>query len=294
LSSYPYYELVRGGVRMKINKQKLSVINVLILTVIFVILQQNTGLADHHSEHKEEKHVEWQQLNKLAEESLNLTNKQEFAASRKLINDLASRFLTIETGKYLERIDQAHILLETILNAKEALNQVDPLKGQANQKVLKMRLALDAVSHKKQPLWINYYPVVAKDIDQLRFALEQDKRDLFYHTINSQLAHFEMVRPALIISHPQEIVEQLESQMKYINDHKSELWNNKDQTILMINQIDRQFKLAFFQEVENSMQPFLLIILGIGTLIGSVLSYVAWRKYKGETARKTVVWRKHQ
>jgi sporulation protein YpjB len=279
---------------MKTNKLKLTVINVLILTVIFVILQQNTGLADHKPKHREEKQVEWQQLNKLAEESLYLTNKQEFAASRKLISDLATRFLALETGKYLERLDQAHILLETILQAKEALNQVDPLKGQAVQKVLKMRLALDAVSHKKQPLWINYYPTVAKDIDQLRFALEQDKRDLFYRTINSLSAHFEMVRPALIISHPQEVVVQLESQMRYINDHKSELWNNKDQSVQMINQIDRQFKIAFFQEVDNSIQSFLLIILGIGTLIGSVLSYVAWRKYKGETARKTVVWRKHQ
>jgi sporulation protein YpjB len=279
---------------MKTNKQKLTVINVLILTIIFIILQQKTGLADHQPQHREEKQVEWQQLNKLAEESLYLTNKQEFAASRKLINDLATRFLAIETGKYLERLDQAHILLETILQAKEALNQVDPLKGQAVQKVLKMRLALDAVSHKKQPLWINYYPTVAQDIDQLRFALEQDKRDLFYRTINSQLAHFEMVRPALIISHPQEVVVQLESQLRYINNNKSELWNNKDQTVLMINQIERQLKVAFFQEVDNSVQSFLLIILGIGTLIGSVLSYVAWRKYKGETARKTVVWRKHQ
>jgi sporulation protein YpjB len=279
---------------MKTNKLKLSIINILVLTIIFVILQQNIGLADHDPQHKEENQTEWQQLNKLAEESLYLVNKQEFAASRKLVNDLASRFLAIETGKYVERLDQAHILLEIILQAKESLNQVDPLKGQAKQKVLKMMLALDAVSHKKQPLWINYYPTVAKDINQLRFALEQDKRDLFYHTINNLSAHFEMVRPALIISHPQEVVVQLESLMRYINDHKSELWTNKDQAVQMINQIDRQMKIAFFQKVENSIQSFLLIILGIGTLIGSVLSYVAWRKYKGETERKTVVWRKHQ
>jgi sporulation protein YpjB len=292
LSSPPYYEVVRGGVRMKKKKLGLYIINVLVLVTIMMLSFQNVGLADHHPKHLEEDQAQWQRLNQLAEKSLSLANKQEFEASRKLVSDLSVQFLAVEIGKYVERVDQAHILLETIQQAEESLNSIDPIKGQAEQKVLRMRLALDAVSHKKQPLWLNYYPTMAKALNELRYAIEQNKSDYFYRSINRLSAHFEMVRPSLIISHPQEVVVQLDSQLRYINENKSELWNNKDKMMQMINAVERQMKVAFFQDVENTNQTFLFIIFGIGTLICTVLSYVAWRKYRGETDRKIVVWKK--
>lgn len=292
MSLLPYYEVVRGGIPMRDSKRLTYIINVVVLVLILMFPNQSIGLADQTVHVENEKQAKWQKLNQLAEESLLFAKKQEFGASKNSLNELSALFISIEIGQYVNRIEQAQILLETIVQAKESLNPLQPNQEQVEQKILRMRLALDAVSHKKQPLWINYYPTMAKTISELMYTLEHNERDRFYHLLNQLSVQFEMVRPAIIVSHPPGVAEKTESQLSYIQSNKGELWQNKDQAMQMLKAFERQIKIAFFQKVDNSLQSFLFIILGIGTLICSVLSYVAWRKYKGEKDRKTVVWKR--
>lgn len=277
---------------MRGSKVLKNIINVVVLALILMYPHQNIGLADQAEVLEDEKQAKWQKLNQLAEAALLFAKKQEFAASTKSINDLAAHFIRIEIGQYVDRIEQAQILLDSIVQAKNTLNPIEPNQEQVERKIWRLRLALDAVSHKKQPLWINYYPTLAKTISEVMYSLEHNKRDRFYHLLNQLSAQFEMVRPAMIVSHPPGVVEKLDSQLSYLQTNKGELWQNKDQAMQMLKAIERQLKTAFFQKVDNSLQSLLFIILGIGTLICSVLSYVAWRKYKGERERKTVVWRR--
>lgn len=280
---------------MRGSKVLKNIINVVVLALILMYPHQNIGLADQADQKEvleDEKQAKWQKLNQLAEAALLFAKKQEFAASKKSINDLAAHFIRIEIGEYVDRIEQAQILLDSIVQAKNTLNPIEPNQEQVERKIWRLRLALDAVSHKKQPLWINYYPTLAKTINEVMYSLEHNKRDRFYHLLNQLSAQFEMVRPAMIVSHPPGVVEKLDSQLSYLQTNKGELWQNKDQAMQMMKAIERQLKTAFFQKVDNSLQSLLFIILGIGTLICSVLSYVAWRKYKGERERKTVVWRR--
>lgn len=271
------------------------IINVVVLALILMYPHQNIGLADQVDQAEvleDEKQAKWQKLNELAEEALLFAKKQEFAASKKSINDLAAHFIRIEIGQYVDRIEQAQILLDSIVQAKNTLNPIEPNQEQVEHKIWRLRLALDAVSHKKQPLWINYYPTLAKTISEVMYSIEHNERDRFYHLLNQLSAQFEMVRPAMIVSHPPGVVEKLDSQLSYLQTNKGELWQNKDRAMQMMKAFERQMKTAFFQKVDNSLQSLLFIILGIGTLICSVLSYVAWRKYKGERERRTVVWRR--
>lgn len=277
---------------MRGSKVLKNIINVVVLALILMYPHQNIGLADQAEVLEDEKQAKWQKLNQLAEAALLFAKKQEFAASTKSINDLAAHFIRIEIGEYVDRIEQAQILLDSIVQAKNTLNPIEPNQEQVERKIWRLRLALDAVSHKKQPLWINYYPTLAKTISEVMYSIEHNERDRFYHLLNQLSAKFEMVRPAMIVSHPPGVVEKLDSQLSYLQTNKGELWQNKDQAMQMLKAIERQLKTAFFQKVDNSLQSLLFIILGIGTLICSVLSYVAWRKYKGERERKTVVWRR--
>lgn len=277
---------------MRGSKVLKNIINVAVLALILMYPHQNIGLADQAEVLEDEKQAKWQKLNQLAEAALLFAKKQEFAASTKSINDLAAHFIRIEIGEYVDRIEQAQILLDSIVQAKNTLNPIEPNQEQVERKIWRLRLALDAVSHKKQPLWINYYPTLAKTISEVMYSIEHNERDRFYHLLNQLSAQFEMVRPAMIVSHPPGVVEKLDSQLSYLQTNKGELWQNKDQAMQMLKAIERQLKTAFFQKVDNSLQSLLFIILGIGTLICSVLSYVAWRKYKGERERKTVVWRR--
>lgn len=161
-----------------------------LMIVVLLLSFHHLGYASHGPDDLESIR-EWQRLNEFAEEALFLLNKNEFEATKKTLNDLSAHFLTLDTAKYLGQVEQVHVILSTIVEAKETLNKVEFDIKQAESKLLRMRLALDAVSHHQQPLWINYYPSFVKTMDDLQYSLEHNNRDLFYHSINLLEKHFE-------------------------------------------------------------------------------------------------------
>jgi sporulation protein YpjB len=277
---------------MKKSKHIIFIVNMIVLLSIVLFSNQSIGLASSHSHHAQAAEKEWERLNKLAEESLFLFKKKEYEASRKRINDLSAYFLQVEIAHYVDRIEQAEILLESIVQAKEALTNVKLDEVLAGNKLMQMNLAIDAVSHKKHPLWIQYYPKVAGSVNDLVYALDGDNRDAFYHSINNLSTHYELVRPAMYVSHEVGVVEKLDSQLDFIINNKNDLWKNKDKAYEMLKLLEKEIKIAFHQETKESSQSLMIILTGIGSLICSVLSYVAWRKYKAEGDRKTIVWKK--
>jgi|GEM_PF-6434754 len=256
------------------------------MIIVLMFSAHPISFANHSAD--EVSNQEWDKINKLADEALFLLGKEEFEATKKRIQDISTLFLSLDTSKYLERVEQVHILLGTVVEAKEALNAVNLDINQAKVKLMKMKLAIDAVSHHKQPLWLNYYPAVAKTISDLFYALEQDNRDLFYLSLNKIQSQYELVRPAMYISHSVGVVEQLDSLLTFLAENKEQVWKDKDQAVELIQTLERQMKLAFFQKVNNNMQSFAILLMGMGTFIGLALTYAAWRKYKGENEKRPV------
>lgn len=276
---------------MKKLKGLLYILTILVYIFIFTFSTQMISYANDIN-NEDEKYQKWQQVNQIAEEVLFLVQKNEFEASRKQLNQLSSYFLSLETGNYVDRVEQAQILIDAIIQAKESLNAVKLDPDQAHKKVLRMRLALDAVSHKKQPLWLNYYPTIVNTMDELMYAVKENNRDAFYYHLNSLAEEYEFVRPSLVISHQLGITEKLDSQIKYIMNQLQNVWDNQERALNLLESLDKDWKVAFFQKNEQSSQSFIFLMVGVGTLICSVLSYVAWRKYKGEKEIKKVIWKK--
>lgn len=276
---------------MKKLKGLLYILTILVYIFIFTFSTQMISYANDIN-NEDEKYQKWQQVNQIAEEVLFLVQKNEFEASRKQLNQLSSYFLSLETGNYVDRVEQAQILIDAIIQAKESLNAVKLDPDQAHKKVLRMRLALDAVSHKKQPLWLNYYPTIVNTMDELMYAVKENNRDAFYYHLNSLAEEYEFVRPSLVISHQLGITEKLDSQIKYIMNQRQNVWDNQERALNLLESLDKDWKVAFFQKNEQSSQSFIFLMVGVGTLICSVLSYVAWRKYKGEKEIKKVIWKK--
>lgn len=276
---------------MKKLKGLLYILTILVYIFIFTFSTQMISYANDIN-NEDEKYQKWQQVNQIAEEVLFLVQKNEFEASRKQLNQLSSYFLSLETGNYVDRVEQAQILIDAIIQAKESLNAVKLDPDQAHKKVLRMRLALDAVSHKKQPLWLNYYPTIENTMDELMYAVKEKNRDAFYYHLNSLAEEYEFVRPSLVISHQLGITEKLDSQIKYIMSQRQNVWDNQERALNLLESLDKDWKVAFFQKNEQSSQSFIFLMVGVGTLICSVLSYVAWRKYKGEKEIKKVIWKK--
>ncbi|WP_202079981.1 sporulation protein YpjB [Caldalkalibacillus salinus] len=229
---------------------------------------------------------EWQQLNTYIKEAQALAEKKEYGAAKQVLEQLERAFINIDMGQYVNRVEQVDILTNTIIQAKQALTRLEPRTEEINQNLLRLRLTFDAVSHQKQPLWLSFYPMVVQTIEELKDALAQDNRDTFYQKVNTLATQFEIVRPALVISHDVGVVEQLDSEVTFLTSDRSERWQNKDHTLSFLEGMMSHVKEAFFQNKEGGLESLVLVLLLIGSVICSVLSYVAWRKYKGEMEEK--------
>lgn len=241
---------------------------------------------------EESKRESWQKLNGLAEQALDLAQRNQWEASKKRLGQLTSHFLALKTGDYVERLEQVQVLTQTIVQAEEALNRVTPDPEEIIQRLLRLRLVLDAVSHHRQPLWLNYYPNIIKTMDELIEALQEDKRDLFYQRINQLASQYEFIRPAIVVSHDAETVAKMDSKIKFLMDKRSELWHDEKRRLAFLEGLEKDWKYIFYQNHQEQSISFIYLMIGMGTLICSVLTYVAWRKYRGEKETKKVVWKK--
>lgn len=258
-------------------------------SAIYTASMAQQQLAQQEQPTAETKHAQWHKLNELAEQALFLIRKNEFAAARNVVTSIEDALLNLELGDYVERLDQAKLLTETVIQTKYALNSIEPDRQAIERKALQMRLTLDAVSHTTQPLWLSLFPSVNKILNDMYKAIEEGNRDLFYQKMNELSNVYQLVRPALFISHKQGVVEQLDSQMAFLTQMNGERWKNKDQTVNVLRSFEQQIKMAFFQKQNQSLQSFIFLLIGITSIICGVLAYVAWRKYKGEN--ETIPWK---
>lgn len=264
----------------------------IIVSIIFLIMLSLPYIGEANQSSDEEPNKEWNKLNELAEQVLYLSQKNEFEAAKKQLGHLSNFFLSLNTGDFVQRIEQVQVLTETIIQAEEAFNRVSPNSEEIEHKLLKLRLVIDAVSHKRQPLWLNYYPTIVQTMDELYAAAKDERRDSFYHYINQLANQHEFIRPALVISHDGQTVEKIDSKMKFLMTKRSELWQDNKNRLAFIEGMEGDWKRLFYQADEENSLSFIYLTVGMAVLICSVLTYVAWRKYKGEKEIKKVVWKK--
>lgn len=245
---------------------------------------------NHPEEGQNEEHAKWQPLNVLAKEALDLVQKKEYAEAKSRVQTLADSFLDIQIGQYVQYPEQAYLIYETIIQAKEALTTAELDDKNIQKKVLRMGLTLQAVSHETAPLWLEYYAVIEKTIMELQYSLKEEDRDQFFLHVNRLSAHYELVRPAIVVSHSPNIYQQLDAHMAYFLNQRSQLWEDTNRTQQMVASLHQQLKVAFFQQGFEK-HSFFYILLGITALVCSILAYVVWKKYQGENQHQKVPWK---
>lgn len=288
---------VRVTDKSKMNKltkqnKKPKIIHTFFVSILVILLIMSTGLVAQADNHVEEE-KQWERLNELAEEAFEFIENKQYEQARAKVNEIASAFLHIKTGEYVAHVEQSHMISEVIIQAKHSLTAVELDEREVYRDVLRLRLVLNAVYHDQKPMWIHFFPKLKKNINDLKSAIEADNRDQFYSHLNELQNNYEYIRPAIVVSHPPYVYNQLDSQMAYFINQGPLLWQNKDRTAEFLDSFERQIEYAFFQREEGQFQSFLYMVLALTLFILTVLCYVAWKKYKGEKQREHVPMKKY-
>jgi sporulation protein YpjB len=207
---------------------------------------------------------------------------------RSNVTQLESQLKQIPLGD-LTSVEGIRALTNSIVETKRVVNavKVDPQRWLFT--TAKMRLAVDALIHAKQPMWVQYYKVFLEDIDQLERAAKAGQGADVQQSFRGFQEHYELIRPSAIIQRDPSTVEAVDSYVSYLQTRVAAQPFQSDQAVEVIA-MAKPILQQLFQKTSDtptfvpigSGDDIWVWTIGIGAVVISVLTYVGWRKYQYE------------
>jgi sporulation protein YpjB len=226
------------------------------------------------------------QLNKLSDEALQLTKSQRYEDAKKILETFSDKFSAVTGLNESFTMDELRIVTVAHNEAVEAMTNSNMEPNERISSVTKFRLVIDAVSSTKQPLWTEMESPIMEVINEAKNAALNGDTVTFHNNLNSFLSLYDTVYPSIKLDVPLETIQKLDTRIHYIDSYRNEIITNANaRQELMALEADLQ---AVFENLtEDEADPSLWwVIISTGSIIIITLSYVGWRKYKGEREKK--------
>lgn len=243
------------------------------VTLIVVFFYSSTSFAQ-----QEEAYRQWSEQ---ADAIYTLVREEQFAEAREGLTQLARSFS--KTNQELSPI-QLQILSDQMIDMDRELTRLSVDWERMHFSALRLRLAFDALSHRHQPLWHQYQGSIKKSLVDLQGAMRSKNEEQLHASLDRLAQNFELIQPALLMVYEPTAVNQAESQVKKIE----ESWENRGGEELQeeLQQLESALDSFFLEDsavtAEQTGPPSMAVILWAGGIIAFVLTYVGWRKYRGE------------
>ncbi|WNR42423.1 sporulation protein YpjB [Paenibacillus roseipurpureus] len=222
-------------------------------------------------------------LNGIAEEMYTLTMSGQVSDARNKLSQIADQIPKIQF-EGITSVEGLNALTQTITEAKRVYNAANYSPAEGQIAVAKIRLATDALTHKNQPMWLQYYKVLLNDSDMMRKQVKANNPGDAIREYGVLVQHIAIIHPSLLISREPSSVEKLDSLLRYIGTQvntKPMPMKQIDSALTSLNAVlDELFMkhkdaLAYVPLTDPN-QPIIWSI-SMGFIIVSVLSYVGWR-----------------
>ncbi|AJS58063.1 sporulation protein YpjB [Paenibacillus sp. IHBB 10380] len=192
----------------------------------------------------------------------------------------------------LTKVEGVHVLAECIVEVKEATAQAQLHPEQWLNASAKLRLAVDSLSHPRQPLWLQYYKVVSEDLNAMQKTLVANNRQALKQAYDSLQGHYELIRPSVVIQREPYEVRTIDSWLSYAGGLSSSGTSETVDIRSMLEQGEELLNELFGKKKDESAfaslsefnLPWRGTIFG-GIFILVILIYVGYRKYRGEQDR---------
>ncbi|MEK4511531.1 MULTISPECIES: sporulation protein YpjB [Paenibacillus] len=191
--------------------------------------------------------------------------------------------------KGLTSVEGIHALAETIMDARETLSRVEVSQEEWIGTSARLRLAVNSLNHQEGALWLQYYKVMADNLQSMEKARVAGDASELKDVFQTFKEHYEVIRSAAIITRDPSEINKFESWLSYVE----RLSNDKTLDLGAIDQgIDLGKSLLKELFGRRADEPVFLPITGYGspwywsTLIGGwivlTLFYTGFRKYRGD------------
>ncbi|TCZ81193.1 hypothetical protein E0485_02645 [Paenibacillus albiflavus] len=269
----------------------------LLLCSLMIVLLGCTSSTDSMNSERLETESTLQQSPERLQKLQSLINMSDTLYKKTLSNDVLGAREELERITLLipeiefsgiSSIEGLHALTGSVMEASRLCNAVKPDMESIKLSAAQIRFATDALTHKNDPLWHQYYELLSSDLTLVGQSVRDVRRVDADNAFAKFIMHMDTIKPAILITKQPEEVERVQSIITYIKSqlrikpHDMKEINKGIQ--LMQSALDQLFDKkdeGAFMPVVPPENPVYWTI-GIGTAILLALTYTAWRMYKGQ------------
>lgn len=249
-----------------------------IISVIFLFSLPLTILANEYT-------TSIERLDRLSDEALQMVKSSRYEEAKRLLEYFSTEFLsTVEQHPF--SIDETRIVTLTNNEAIEAMGNTSLNHDERINRVTKFRLAIDAMTSSNEPLWIEMEGPMMTVFEGMKEAALAGETENFHAHLNSFLSLYEIIYPSMRLDVPLQTVQNIDTRIHYMDNYRQQLLTDET-SHQELDQLEKDLRNLFDQISEDEADPSLWwVIITTGSIIIVTLTYVGWRKYKGEKSKK--------
>lgn len=268
--------------------------------LIFIMMLAAAGCSGGQNEVGAKKEADPQQLKKMAflnqtaDEMYQKAMDGEMMEARNKLLQISDQITNINFAG-VTTIEGLNALTESVTKAKKIYNaaSLSPNEGQVAVSII--RLATDALTHKNQPMWLQYYTLLQNDLSLMEAAAHKSNAQEVVSAFNKLNQHISLIHPSLLISREPSEVEKLDSLMNFVRLELSKepaeyanIQNGIEQLHRSVDAIfGRKSETTAYLPLADPKHPIIWTLV-IGAIISSILAFTGWRMFKGGNGYVTI------
>jgi len=217
----------------------------------------------------------------MADEALQLTKFSRLEEAKSILQRFADLFSEQGVKDKRFTMDQLRVLTVSHHEAMRAVTSIDMNQDERIRIVTSFRLAADAITSTHQPMWVEMEAPIMSDLQEVKNAALEGNEQAYNQSLNTFISTYTTIQPSLKIDLSAEKLQKLDSKITFIDRYRSNF--SEEEWAGHLEALEQDLKKLFTNPDEDEADPSLWWVISMtGSIIIVTLSYVSWRKYKGQ------------
>lgn len=229
--------------------------------------------------------INFSTLDLLADEALQLTKFTRYDEAKMLLVRFHEEWTAQYGRKGVISMDDAKILAAVHHDALKTIDSNESSHIDKLNKVTAFRLAMDAIASTYQPLWSDMEGPVLETFHQLKNSVLEGDSAGYHQSLNHFLSSYAVILPSLKIDLPLEKLQKVDAKIMYLDQYRSAFHENEQ--ALELEHLEKELRSLFAEASQDETDPSLWwVMIMTGSTIILTLTYVSWRKFRGQKSQK--------